>query len=60
MMISLQDHYCTIFTPFHFAPESNHIFYIAAADEMTNDEGDVICILGLLSRRTSLTNRCLD
>lgn len=55
MMISLQDHYCTIYTPFHFAPESSHIFYIAAAHEMT--EGDVICILDKLSRCTYFTNR---
>lgn len=47
-MTSLQDHYCTVFTPFHFFPESNHVFYGAAADKMT--EGDVICILEILSR----------
>lgn len=35
IMTSLQDHYCTIFTPFHFSPESNHVFYGAAADKMT-------------------------
>lgn len=48
MMIFLQVHYCTIFTPFHFACDSqdasNYVFFMACLQtKMT--EGDVICML---------------
>lgn len=37
MMIFLQVHYCTIFTPFHFACDSqdasNYVFYGMSADK---------------------------
>lgn len=47
------------FSPHFISPPesdntSNHVFYGAAADKMT--ERDAICILEILSRRTSLTN----
>lgn len=37
-MASSHDHYSTIFAPFNLAPQTNHMSYIAAADEMTEGE----------------------
>lgn len=57
MMISVQDDCCSIFTPFHFAPESNHVFNGVAADKMTEKGCHLYPGNTLQTQTTSMVSR---
>lgn len=63
MMISLQDHYCSICTSFHLAPESkdtsNHVFFMKQL-QIKMTKGDAICLLETLSGQTTTTRRMVS